>query len=335
LRTPARVSSTTSAGGRLPVAAKPPSPPAAPKPVELRAQRDLELGDVRVAARCAARAAGIADHMRKCTPDSASKEVGLHLELSRECDVLGHRLTGTPDDATRACLATELGPQPTRVERASEWSVDYPLTSPAFISSPKGDVQVLTSHVSGENMSWRRLPRADWWALCPGDGGTALVPAAVGKNGTIWSIPAARCPHRPFAVIGGLQLLRPMPEPGRPVDTVLATVKTSARAMTERDQVTLVLGDRKYRLHVPEDPQSDRKTPDLYLHRGHAVQVLLTANMNYRVVWAGDLDDDGQLDLVLQTFMARSSSWRVDLFVSRDAGDRLVRTAATLQLEGD
>src|SRR5262249_4258796 len=131
------------------------------------------------------------------------------------------------------------------------------------------------------------------------------------------------------------QLLRPMQGPGLPLDTVLPTVKTNARAMTERDQVTLLLGDRKNRLHVPEDPDRDRQAPDLYLQKGHAVQVLLTANMKYRLVWAGDLDYDGALDLVMEAFMARSSSWRVDLFVARDAGDRLVRTAATLQLEGD
>ena len=92
LRTPARVSNATAGAGRLPVAAKPSSPPAVPKPADLSALRDRELGDVRVAARCAARAADIADRGWACTTDSMSSSWRVDLFVSRDA---GDRLVKT------------------------------------------------------------------------------------------------------------------------------------------------------------------------------------------------------------------------------------------------
>jgi hypothetical protein len=88
--------------------------------------------------------------------------------------------------------------------------------------------------------------------------------------------------------------------------------------------------DGRYRLRMSGGPLVEPYVPGvLSLQRGGRTQVLLTGVQSFRVPWAGDVDGDGRLDLLIEwteTSFARS----IDLFLSRDAGEgRLVRLAAT------
>jgi hypothetical protein len=101
--------------------------------------------------------------------------------------------------------------------------------------------------------------------------------------------------------------------------------------LLSRGPLDISLGTRRYRLHVQaKDPGlADAKV--ILTHEGQT-QVLYSADgfvdePHFGIVWAGDLDRDGKLDLVAN--LHRKYSWHpYQLFLSTSAGKGLVREAA-------
>ena len=137
----------------------------------------------------------------------------MHLELTSDCEVLRADLWGkVDDDRSRRCLSRAVIGTPSDVARAAEWSIDFPLSDPAFISSPQGEVEVTTKEMERARRSPSRWRPEDWAALSPGGGVTLLVPLL------------PRCRSRNYVMIGGIRLLRPAPAPNLGPESVLPTV---------------------------------------------------------------------------------------------------------------
>jgi hypothetical protein len=94
-------------------------------------------------------------------------------------------------------------------------------------------------------------------------------------------------------------------------------------------------GGSNIRLRMVGGPESEPFIPGfIALESGARTQILLTAVEAFRVRWAGDVDGDGRLDLLIQ-WTDTAFGRNFDLFVSGGAEGRLVRRAATYGEPGD
>jgi hypothetical protein len=108
----------------------------------------------------------------------------------------------------------------------------------------------------------------------------------------------------------------------------LASVPIGPRAPVERMDVTATFGTHRYRLRMIGGSLEDPSLPGtVALESEGRTQVLVRDVSDVRVRWAGDLDRDGRLDLLIQS-TTTSFSRRSDLFLSGGADGRLVRLAA-------
>jgi hypothetical protein len=115
----------------------------------------------------------------------------------------------------------------------------------------------------------------------------------------------------------------------------LASVRFGPRAPVERLDASVTFGARRYRLRIGGGELEEPYLPGtVALECDGRTQVLVRDVANVRVRWAGDVDGDGRLDLLIQSTMT-SFAQRFDLFLSGGADGRLVRLAASDADEGD
>jgi hypothetical protein len=115
----------------------------------------------------------------------------------------------------------------------------------------------------------------------------------------------------------------------------VVTIAFGPKRRSERVDVSTTFASRRYRIHTVGGPSTEPYQPALVaLESAGRAQVLLHDIMEFRVRWAGDVDGDDRLDLLIQS-TETSFAQRFDLFLSGHAEGRLVRLAAIDADEGD
>jgi len=117
--------------------------------------------------------------------------------------------------------------------------------------------------------------------------------------------------------------------------TGVVTIAFGPKRRSERADVSVTFGSRRYRLRAVGGPSTEPYQPGLVaLESEGRTQVLGHDIQDFRVRWAGDVDGDDRLDVLIQS-TETSFAQRFDLFLSGDAEGRLVRLAAVDADEGD
>ena len=244
-----------------------------------------------------------------------------------------------------------------------------PLRDVFLKRTPGGEIQLfMTGEFFDEEFPAQKLG-AGWRALCPRAGGFALVPTDVtialvdapvpslNEGGHDWVARAPSCPGEGIFLVEGVALgagRRPEEPPsldagamdaarasaasdaavadGVPVTTIAA----APEKLLEDGAATLAFGGRSYRLWVSGEPGVGARArgdeQSLVLESGAISEVLLDDGNGYSLAWAGDLDGDGKLDLLIAHTPEFPS---YDLFLSSRPGGRLVRHVAGLRRMGD
>jgi hypothetical protein len=182
----------------------------------------------------------------------------------------------------------------------------------------------------------------DWLALCRRGDAVALVPSKVritradieGDPG--WRVSATGCSGDGVVVMKGFADLptgasprrSPSLRPPRVLDSVpLGPV--AKRSIPDEDGAELAFDfhGKRYRLW---HRLSERENL-LVLEQGTESQVLFYdgEENGYEVIWAGDLNGDAKLDLLL-----RADCRDVTLFLSRDSGPPIMREAYSMYTQG-
>lgn len=138
---------------------------------------------------------------------------------------------------------------------------------------------------------------------------------------------------KPVFLLKGARGLRP-----GPVRTSFAGAKSLGNAET----VPLSLGDKKYRLRVvsddPEPASHLAQNSRLILASGGRTQVLFHVaehgDASWSLLWAGDLDGDGELDLYLDLNTHYNTSQRRLFLSTRAARRSLVKEVAVFTVVG-
>jgi hypothetical protein len=227
-----------------------------------------------------------------------------------------------------ACSVSAHGPMPSASRMPSDASREC---SPQFAPLTTG------SSVGGIDLPvWRKDQAGTWggddWLGWTYDG-DALVPVTIivrdlpkERNGpdedaevTVESIPEV-----PFA-------MRCIPVP----TAYIRSAGVVNHDLIYSGPLRIPLGDRRYDLRVRGSSQ-DLADAQVVLTDGRRTQVLYSTDgfvddPHFEVNWAGDLDGDGELDLVVN--LSRKYSWHphVLLLSSMASGDELVGEAARLE----
>jgi hypothetical protein len=115
----------------------------------------------------------------------------------------------------------------------------------------------------------------------------------------------------------------------------VATIALGPKRRSERADVSATFGSRRYRIRTVGGPSTEPYEPALVaLESEGRTQILVHDIQDFRVRWAGDVDGDDRLDLLIQS-TETSFAQRFDLFLSGDAEGRLVRLAAVDADEAD
>jgi hypothetical protein len=197
-------------------------------------------------------------------------------------------------------------------------------------------------------------PRGDGFVLVPTAVTIELVsapPDSINEGGSDWIVRAPACPGDDVVLLEGRAVTgaqRAHADSGAgdgaassadgggddaSVAVPVTTVAKKSNALLDAAGVTLTLGDRTLHLWVPPASSNEEAEEEaLVLDVDGVSEVLIDDGNTYSVRWAGDLDGDGRLDLLIdhspefQTF---------DLFLSSHTGGRLMRRAAQLARMGD
>jgi hypothetical protein len=324
-----------------------------------------------------------ADELRKCysakPPAEAFREgpwklfghptstAGVDLALTARGELTGATLWGGLGNA-RACLATAVAalPRASAIGQKTR-TVRVPLRRLTQERFPTGDVRLFMTggYYREEFPSWDLA--GGWTAICPRNGGSALVHVvvtvneAVDEEGDAWRVEARACPGDGVLLLkgpavtgwlesrardagaddGGTDDGGARPETPEAEGVPLRTIRVADRELGERG-ITLALGTRKARLWAygaADQPQMLilESTSELDLPRresGSTAELLIEDGEGYRLLWAGDLDGDGRDDFVVE-YTGPDDAPMIDLFLSSKAGGRLVRRAAGIARMAD
>ncbi len=199
---------------------------------------------------------------------------------------------------------------------------------------PGGPVQLLAA--DGQDMIDLESPeRYDgaWWALCPRGGETRLEPARIRVRAPLevergLEITMADC----AGVVGFIRGLPGLAARALPTATIAQAGDDPSQQATAR------LGDEELLLRLaPQDNvTADAEHHELVVQSAsrvdrfpdHGKEGTLTVAA-WRLVWAGDLDEDGRMDVLVQEDDGAGEMGRLRLFLSKGApAGHLLRKAA-------
>jgi hypothetical protein len=281
---------------------------------------------------------------------------GVTFEITAEGNLLDAKLWGRTGKQ-QSCLASAVAAWPIATHGQKAMTVEYPMHDLSYGRRPAGDIQLLAATIYDEKAITPAVTKGNWLAICPRPGGSELIPAAPVAtraevmDGTIWEVKSSACPADDVVMVKGAGLGRqagapvsrdggagdPSPRPvadGSAGAFSLPTVAGDPTKLIDAAGTKLTLGDRTLRLFT-QDVVGKEETGQqiLFVASGEIVQVLADYGSEYRVVWAGDLDGDGGIDFVTCNFPEAPT---YDLFLSSDAGGRLVRHAGrAIGTDGD
>jgi hypothetical protein len=105
-------------------------------------------------------------------------------------------------------------------------------------------------------------------------------------------------------------------------------IQIGSKGQVEQMDLTATFGAHRYRLRTVGGALEEPYEPGvLALESEGRTQVLVRDISDVRIRWAGDVDRDGHLDILVQSTLT-SFTRRLDLFLSSGADGRLVRLAA-------
>ena len=266
---------------------------------------------------------------------------GVRLDLSEDGKIVAAKLWGRAGKL-QPCLATAVAGWPRASGSKKALTVDYPLHDMSYGRRPAGDVQLLVTAIYDLSALSPSIAQGDWRAICPRPDGAALVRALptvrkteVMESDLDWEVASAACPGDHVVMVKGPGIPSGVSGAANsgvgdaggsaPVDggfdpDHLPTIATDGTKVIDPTGTTLTLGGHQARLLV--ESVSDEKQM-LVLTVGGTAEVLIDDGSDYYLLWAGDLDGDGDIDLVVN-----SSEVVYDLFLSSHAGGHLRRHAA-------
>jgi len=281
---------------------------------------------------------------------------GVTFEVTAAGDLLAAKRWGRAGKM-EACVTSAVASWPIAAAGKRVMTVDYPMHDVSYGRRPAGDVQLLASSIYDEKAISPAFLTADWLAICPRPGGSDLIPAApVAKRGEvldgfIWEVKSNACPGDDVVMVRGAEVGRwthaaapadgvatdasvtPAPDAGADRQA-LPTIAVDREKVIGPEGTTLKLGDRSLRLFTEDVAGNGEAGQQMLLLASHdVVQVLGDIGSEFRLVWAGDLDGDGGIDLVTCNFPEAPT---YELFLSSHARGRLVRRAASaIGTDGD
>jgi hypothetical protein len=318
---------------------------AAPSPTEVGAAGVDAVDDRRPAAVPASPAAAAVHHgekLARCFPGEdyekqtlwgrGDRSAGVRFEMGEQGALLGAALWGD-SGKLRSCVEEEIRRWRVAPGAKRAMRIDYPISRPSYGPHPGAGAQLLIA------MGYYReeLSPADvsgeWWAICSRDGGDVLLPTTVTVEAqgegefAGWRVTASACPRESSEQI---VLLRGIEGLGRA--EAAKRLVADAGASIDAAGLALELREQRYRLFVVSTDPGYPDAGAVVLERGEVAQVLTLDGFGHDLAWAGDIDGDGALDLIIAK---NPDTPRYELFLSSKAGGRLVRRAATSQHMGD
>lgn len=168
------------------------------------------------------------------------------------------------------------------------------------------EVQMLFPHLYFGNEVERSLQQKDWIGLYEVGSHFDLKPAQVtislaqhpmtDDNGEKTGKLVSSVPKKPFILVSGLENLAPGP---------VNHVELNQLDLSPGDTVNIDLNDKRYQLIAigSSNEQGYVKDYKVFLHSGDKHQLIGESNFlddaAFRVLWAGDLDGDKELDLLM------------------------------------
>jgi hypothetical protein len=333
-----------------------PSPPEAPNPPASGEAVDAGAPKSPLGA-----AAYYARRLHACDPPSKQPDAnlpvksfgraepgwGVRLDLSEDGSIVAAKLWGHAGKP-QPCLTAAVASWPRAPGRQKAMTVEYPLHDMSYGRRPAGDVQLLATTIYDLSAFSPSIVQGDWRAICPRSDGAALIPALptvrkteVMESDTDWEVTSAACPGDRVVMVkgpgiaGGSGIIRAIDGGIREAGVSAApdgefdpdhlpTIATDRTKPINGSGTSLTFGDHQARLFV-ENENDDSDKQQLILTVGATAEVLIDEGSAYYLLWAGDLDGDGDIDLVVN-----SSEVVYDLFLSSHAGGHLRRHAASV-----
>jgi hypothetical protein len=261
----------------------------------------------------------------------------------------------------KACLEATVAGWPRHEDAADTKTIKVAVRDRWTYRTPGGEVQLLRTGEYFEEEFPALKTTGDWRALCPLSGRSFLVPTEVtiklvdapspglNEGGHDWVVEARACAGDSVYLIKGKAITGAGPAEALPrsgdagaagvgadagpsvAGVPLVTATFQPGQTLDEKGMTLTFGERTYHLWVPPGGE-DAEEQVLALESGSDTEVLIDDGNSYQLDWAGDLDGDGRLDLIVaHTFEFPS----YDLFLSSHAGGRLLRYAGGIRRMGD
>jgi hypothetical protein len=289
---------------------------------------------------------------------------GARLELAEDGRLVGARMLRGARRSGRAltsqaCAARELANLP-RGAGHRALTVALELGELTYGRKASGKIQLLAADEYDEGALPVTIAPEGWFAVCPSKVGTwGLVPArpawswgdAVYKD--VQQVESRTCPEAPVMLKGVHPNRLTAPDGGADASASdggrdaaparadagtasepLAAIAVDRTKRLDSTGTNLTLGDRSARVYVREAGRDEM----LVYASGDVQQILISAGGPYMLVWAGDLDGDGDLDFVIydkhDIYKDERDVPRYDLFLSANAGGLLVSRAAGTAVAG-